>query len=103
MLTLACLFTSPEEAGSYLERYKAFEHKPPDMIRERVNDDYMSHLTSALTSIKGVNKTDVITLVTNFGVSGEGLHCSPQKRFGHLMKCSSASLSNASHLPRQRI
>lgn len=40
------------------------------MIRERVNDDYMSHLTSALTSIKGVNKTDVITLATNFGVSG---------------------------------
>lgn len=58
---------SSEEVASYLERYKAFEHKSPDLIRERINDDYMSHLTSALTSITGVNKTDVVTLATNFG------------------------------------
>lgn len=60
---------SNEEVASYLERYKSFENKAPDMIRERVNDDYMSHLSSALTSIRGVNKTDVVTLATNFGVS----------------------------------
>lgn len=39
------------------------------MIRERVDDSYMAHLTSALTSVRGVNKTDVTTLVSNFGVS----------------------------------
>jgi DNA excision repair protein ERCC-1 len=66
-LTLMVAWTA-EEAGSYIERYKAFEHKAPDLIRERVNNDYMSHLNSALTSIKGVNKTDVMTLATNFGV-----------------------------------
>ncbi|UZJ51261.1 hypothetical protein CBS101457_000581 [Exobasidium rhododendri] len=65
-LTMMVAWTA-EEAGTYIERYKSFEHKAPDLIRERVNDDYMSHLGSALTSIKGVNKTDVITLATNFG------------------------------------
>jgi DNA excision repair protein ERCC-1 len=68
-----CYSISAEEAGSYIERYKAFEHKAPDLIRERVNNDYMSHLNSALTNIKGVNKTDVITLATNFGVSRKHL------------------------------
>ena len=52
--------------------YKAFEHKPPDMLKERVQKDYPSQLQNALTSVKGVNKTDVITLSTNFGVSGLG-------------------------------
>ncbi|KAG8934547.1 ssDNA endonuclease and repair protein rad10 [Tulasnella sp. 418] len=47
--------------------YKAYEHKPPDMIKERVDKDYSSILRSALTSIKGVNKTDVVTMQTNFG------------------------------------
>lgn len=57
-----------QEAGRYLESYKQLERKPPDMIRERVDDSYMAHLTSALTSVRGVNKTDVTTLVSNFGV-----------------------------------
>ena len=56
------------EAGRYLEIYKTFEKKPPDMIKERVENDHMSHLNAALTSIKGVNKTDVLTLASNFGV-----------------------------------
>ena len=29
----------------------------------------MSTLTNTLTTIKGINKTDVLTLVSNFGVS----------------------------------
>ncbi|GAA5882028.1 hypothetical protein JCM8547_007640 [Rhodosporidiobolus lusitaniae] len=56
-----------QEAGRYLELYKSLERKPPDLIRERVDDSYMAHLTSALTSVKGVNKTDVTTLISNFG------------------------------------
>lgn len=28
----------------------------------------MAHLTSALTSVKGVNKTDCVTLISHFGV-----------------------------------
>ncbi|EPQ25785.1 uncharacterized protein PFL1_06652 [Pseudozyma flocculosa PF-1] len=58
---------SAEEAGRYIETYKSFEHKPPDVIKERVNDDYMSQIASVLTSVRGVNKTDVVTLVSTFG------------------------------------
>jgi len=58
-----------QEAATYIMTYKAFEHKPPDMLKERVQKDYPSQLQNVLTSVKGVNKTDVITLSTNFGVS----------------------------------
>lgn len=51
-----------------METYKQFERKPPDLIKERVDNSYMAHMTSALTSVRGVNKTDVTTLVSNFGV-----------------------------------
>ncbi|PWN45397.1 hypothetical protein IE81DRAFT_285593 [Ceraceosorus guamensis] len=65
-MTLMIAWTA-EEAGKYVEAYKLFEHRPPDVLRERVADDYLSHIQSALTNIRGVNKTDVITLATNFG------------------------------------
>jgi len=60
---------SNEEAARYLEIYKSFERKGPELIKERVENDYMSQMTAVLTSVKGVNKTDVITLTSNFGVS----------------------------------
>ncbi|OBZ68139.1 DNA excision repair protein ERCC-1 [Grifola frondosa] len=56
-----------EEAGFYLSTFKQFEHKPPDLIKERVDRDYYSILRTALTSISKVNKTDVETLRTSFG------------------------------------
>ena len=60
---------SAEEAGYYLSTFKQFEHKPPDLIKERVDKDYHSMLRTALTTISKVNKTDVETLRTTFGVS----------------------------------
>ncbi|KZO95652.1 DNA repair protein rad10, partial [Calocera viscosa TUFC12733] len=65
-LTIMVAWT-PEEAGLYLSTYKLFEHKPPDRIKERVDKDYSSLLRAALTSIRGVNKTDVTTLSSNVG------------------------------------
>ncbi|KAF7296110.1 DNA excision repair protein ERCC-1 [Mycena kentingensis (nom. inval.)] len=65
-ITILVAFSS-EEAGHYLATFKQFEHKPPDMIKERVDKDYDSVLRSALTSISKVNKTDVETLRTSFG------------------------------------
>ena len=38
------------------------------MIKERVDKDYDAILRTALTSISKVNKTDVETLRTSFGV-----------------------------------
>ncbi|KAH9930388.1 DNA repair protein rad10 [Amylocystis lapponica] len=74
-LTKICLINNvtvmvawnPEEAGFYLSTYKQFEHKPPDLIKERVDKDYNSMLRTALTSISKVNKTDVETLRTSLG------------------------------------
>ncbi|TBU23582.1 restriction endonuclease type II-like protein [Dichomitus squalens] len=71
-----------EEAGYYLSTYKQFEHKPPDLIKERVDKDYNSMLRTALTSISKVNKTDVETLRTSFG------------SFATIAKASSEQLQN---------
>lgn len=60
---------SLDEAGHYLSTLKQFEHRPPDLIKERVDKDYSSILRASLTSISKVNKTDVETLRTSFGVS----------------------------------
>lgn len=59
---------SPEEGAQYLETYKAYEHRPPDSIRTRVADDHSSQLVAALTSVRGINKTDVMTLTSRIGV-----------------------------------
>lgn len=59
-----------QEAADYIVTYKAFENKPPDILKERVQKDYPSQLQNVLTSVRGINKTDVITMGTNFGVSG---------------------------------
>ena len=58
---------SQEEAGKILETYKQFENKPPDMIMEKGNSDSYSKLVDALTSVKSVNKTDAVTLISTFG------------------------------------
>ncbi|KAL9931900.1 hypothetical protein V8E36_009215 [Tilletia maclaganii] len=74
---------SAEEAGRYVESYKILEHKPADVIKERISDDYMSQLTAVLTSIRGVNKTDVTTLLSNFGSLHRIANASPS----HLLMC----------------
>jgi len=58
---------SNDEAGLYISSYKKLEHRPPTMIRERVDKDYSSVFRSALTSISKVNKTDVETLRSSIG------------------------------------
>nr|CAG4638683.1 EOG090X0BTB [Cyclestheria hislopi] len=57
---------SPEEAGKIIETYKIFEHKPPDLIMEKQEASSFSKISDALTSIKSVNRTDALTLLTNF-------------------------------------
>jgi hypothetical protein len=64
---------SPEEAGQYIATYKLYEHKSPDILKERVAQGYENQLHRLLTTVKGVNKTDVLTLSTSFGVRQEPL------------------------------
>ncbi|XP_022536368.1 DNA excision repair protein ERCC-1 isoform X1 [Astyanax mexicanus] len=63
---------SPEEAGRYLETYKSYEKKPADLLKEQVEKDYLSKVTDCLTTVKSVNKTDAITLLSAFS-SLEGI------------------------------
>lgn len=57
---------SPPEAAKYVETYKSFEHKPPDPIKQRIGEDYLSQISNTLTQVRGVNKTDVFTLLSRF-------------------------------------
>ncbi|XP_046539900.1 DNA excision repair protein ERCC-1 isoform X1 [Equus quagga] len=58
---------SPEEAGRYLETYKAYEQKPADLLMEKLEQDFVSRVTECLTTVKSVNKTDSQTLLATFG------------------------------------
>ena len=55
-----------QECARYLETYKSYETKPADAIQGRTDEDYLSRLNSALTTVRGVNKTDVLTLGATF-------------------------------------
>ncbi|XP_059417221.1 DNA excision repair protein ERCC-1 [Carassius carassius] len=63
---------SPEEAGRYLETYKSYEKKPADVLKEQVEKNYLSQVTDCLTTVKSVNKTDAMTLLSTFS-SLEGI------------------------------
>ncbi|KAN0062448.1 ssDNA endonuclease and repair protein rad10 [Thecaphora frezii] len=58
---------SAEEAGKYVEMYKALENAPPDRIRERKKEGYLEQLEAFLRPIRGVNRTDAVTLAARFG------------------------------------
>ncbi|KAL5768469.1 hypothetical protein ACOSP7_015015 [Xanthoceras sorbifolium] len=64
--TLLCAW-SLEECGRYLETIKIYENKPADLIQGQMDTDYLSRLTHALTTVRHVNKTDVVTLGSTFG------------------------------------
>ncbi|CAH9057305.1 unnamed protein product [Cuscuta epithymum] len=64
--TLLCAWSS-EECARYLETIKVYENKPADLIQGQMDTDFLSRLNHALTSIRHVNKTDVVTLGSTFG------------------------------------
>ncbi|KAI3747431.1 hypothetical protein L6452_09888 [Arctium lappa] len=64
--TLLCGW-SLEECGRYLETIKVYENKPADIIQGQMDTDYLSRLSHALTAVRHVNKTDVVTLGSTFG------------------------------------
>ncbi|XP_073019566.1 DNA excision repair protein ERCC-1 [Primulina eburnea] len=64
--TLLCGW-SLEECGRYLETIKVYENKPADLIQGQMDMDYLSRLNHAITAVRHVNKTDVITLGSTFG------------------------------------
>lgn len=61
---------SNEEAGRILETMKAFENKPADLIRGQMEHDQRGRMIEVLTTIGPVNKSDAITLMSQFGTMG---------------------------------
>ena len=57
----------------------SYESKPAEAIRKDVGSDYVSRLNEALTSVRGVNKTDVKTLGERFGSVAALLGASKQE------------------------
>lgn len=57
---------SPEEAGRIIETYKIFENKPPDNVMGKSESSSYIRVVQALASIKPINKTDAMNLLTRF-------------------------------------
>ncbi|KAE9013866.1 hypothetical protein PF004_g8538 [Phytophthora fragariae] len=55
------------EAARYLETFKAYENKSATIIKEKVEAEFLPKANDVLTSIRSVNKTDVVTLLSTFG------------------------------------
>lgn len=54
------------EVARYFETFKCYESKPSTSIQEKVETGLVPSMTSVLTSIRSINKTDVSNLMTNF-------------------------------------
>ncbi len=59
-----------QECARYLETYKVYETKNADSLLGRTDEDYLSRLNAAFTTVRGVNKSDVLTLATTFKTAG---------------------------------
>ncbi|RLN50766.1 hypothetical protein BBJ28_00017308 [Nothophytophthora sp. Chile5] len=55
------------EAARYLETLKSYENKSATLIKEKVEAEFLPKANDVLTSIRSVNKTDVVTLLSTFG------------------------------------
>lgn len=65
-LTLVCV-TSEREAARYCETLRSYNSKTADSIQEQIREDYGSRISAALSSVRGINRTDVATLAFTFG------------------------------------
>jgi DNA excision repair protein ERCC-1 len=69
---------SAQEAGRYLELFKTYEHAAPTLIKGHQSTDYVDRLVGFVTVPRGVNKTDAISLVTNFGSVRTAVNAQPE-------------------------
>ena len=67
-----------QECARYLETLRAYEQRPADAIQGRTEADYLSRLTAVLTTVRGVNKTDVLTLGNKFGTAADIFAATPE-------------------------
>ncbi|XP_065715546.2 DNA excision repair protein ERCC-1 [Patagioenas fasciata] len=70
---------SPEEAARYLETFKAYEQKPPDLLMERLQPHFLPRLSDCLSSLRSVTKPDALSLLTAFGSLANVVRASRQE------------------------
>ena len=58
---------SNQEGARYLETMKLYENKGSTSIQEKVETEVVPQLNKVLTTVRSVNKTDVMTLLNSFG------------------------------------
>jgi DNA excision repair protein ERCC-1 len=70
---------SAQEAGRYLELYKTFEHAAPTSIRAKQSTSYSENMVDFITVPRGINKTDAVGLVSNFGSIRTAINARPEE------------------------
>ncbi len=98
--TMLCAFTMPE-AARYLETLQAYEFKPPDALQERLETTYLPRAQEALTTVRSLNKTDVVSLLSHFGSVADIFRASQADFMGvpGMGDLKSRRLFEATHLP----
>lgn len=70
---------SAQEAGRYLELFKTFEHAAPTSIRAKQSSTYSENMVEFITVPRGINKTDAVGLVSNFGSVRTAINAGPEE------------------------
>lgn len=70
---------SAQEAGRYLELYKTMEHAAPTSIKGIQATTYSDQLVNFVTVPRGINKTDAVSLVSNFGSVRTAVNARPEE------------------------
>lgn len=58
---------SAAEGGRYLELFKSFENAAPTAIKQHQSTSYSDRMVEFITTPRSVNKTDAVSLVSQFG------------------------------------
>jgi len=70
---------SAAEAGRYLELYKTYEHAPATMIKAPASTAHGDKLVEFITTPRSINKTDAMSLVSNFGSVRTAVNARPEE------------------------
>ncbi|KAL1646894.1 ssDNA endonuclease and repair protein rad10 [Diplodia intermedia] len=70
---------SAQEAGRYLELYKTYEHTAPTSIRAPQASNYSEKMVDFITTPRSINKTDAVSLVSNFGSLRTAINAQPEE------------------------
>ncbi|KAI9684735.1 MAG: ssDNA endonuclease and repair protein rad10 [Trizodia sp. TS-e1964] len=69
---------SAQEAGKYLELFKSYEHTAPTAIRAPQGTSYSDKVTDFFTVPRGINKTDAVSILGNFGSVRGAVNARPE-------------------------